>query len=164
MPIVQGRTAADLMRRTLVFARPDQKISEAEQLLVDKHISGMPVIDGSKLVGIVSGSDLARAHVLAAALDGQIRDELHWDETQADGFRHSDPERFKGFSERYDALRVKDVMRTQVVTCPSTAPIKDVAALMVQQHIHRVIVVDRDRPVGIISSLDLARLLAETAA
>ena len=56
-------TAADLMKRSLVYARPDQKLSEAEQLLTDHRITGMPVIAGTKLVGIISNTDIARAHV-----------------------------------------------------------------------------------------------------
>jgi len=160
MDITQARTAGDIMRRSLVFVRPDQKLTDAERLLVDHHISGMPVIEGNKLVGMLSRSDLARARVLADALDGQIRDELHWDETQADGFRHTDPERFEGFSQRFGVLRVHDVMRSQVVTCDVATPIAKVAQLLLQHHIHRIIVVEADRPVGIISSLDLVKLLA----
>lgn len=160
MQTIPSGTAADIMRRSLVFVRPDQKLVEAERLLVDHRITGMPVIDVGKLVGIVSGSDVARARILADALDGQIRDELHWDETQADGFRHAEPEKFEGFSQRYENIRVRDVMRSQVVTCQLTTPIPQVAQLLLQHHIHRVIVVDGERPVGIISSLDLVKLLA----
>ncbi len=156
---IQSRLAGDVMRRSLVFVRPDQKLTDAERVLVDHHISGMPVIDGNKLVGMLSRSDLARARVLAEALDGQIRNELHWDETQADGFRHTDPERFEGFSDRYGSLRVREVMRSQVVTCDVGTPVSEVAQLLIQHHIHRIIVVDRDKPVGIISSLDLVKLL-----
>jgi CBS domain-containing protein len=160
MDSIQTRTAGDVMRRSLVFVRPDQRLTEAERLLVDQHITGMPVIENNRLVGMLSRSDLARARVLADALDGQIRDELHWDETQADGFRHTAPEKFEGFSHRYADLRVREVMRSQVVTCDVTTPVAKVAQLLIQHHIHRVIVVDSDKPVGIISSLDLVKLLA----
>jgi CBS domain-containing protein len=160
MHSTQARTAGDIMRRTLVFARPDQRLAEAERLLVDHHITGMPVIEGHSLVGMLSRSDLTRARVLADALDGQIRDELHWDETQADGFRHADPERFEGFSQRYGSLRVREVMRSQVVTCDVSTPVSKVAQLLIQHHIHRIIVVEAGKPVGIISSLDLVKLLA----
>ena len=56
-------------------------------------------------------------------------------------------------------LKVKDVMRTQVITCQLTTPIDKVAKTLIQHRIHRIIVVDSDRPVGIITSLDLVRLL-----
>lgn len=161
MSSTQVKTAGEVMRRSLVFVRPDQKLSEAERLLVDHHISGMPVIEGHKLVGMLSRSDLTRARVLADALEGQIRAELHWDETQADGFGHRDPERFEGLSQGYGSLKVRDVMRSQVVTCDVSTSISKVAGLLLQHHIHRVIVVEAEKPVGIISSLDLVKLLAD---
>jgi CBS domain-containing protein len=104
---------------------------------------------------------LTRARVLADALEGQIRAELHWDETQADGFAQRDPERFEGLSQGYGSLRVREVMRSQVVTCDVATPIAKVAGLLLQHHIHRVIVVEADKPVGIISSLDLVKLLTD---
>jgi CBS domain-containing protein len=159
MTATQKATAGDIMRRALVFARPDQKLADVERMLVDHQITGMPVIENNKLVGIISGSDLARARVLAEAIDGQIRDELHWDETQADGFHHAEPEKFEGVGVRFSALRAKDVMRTQVITCQLSTPIDKIAKTLIQHRIHRIIVVDSDRPVGIITSLDLVRLL-----
>jgi CBS domain-containing protein len=50
-------------------------------------------------------------------------------------------------------------MRTQVITCQLTTPIDKIAKTLIQHRIHRIIVVDSDRPVGIITSLDLVRLL-----
>jgi CBS domain-containing protein len=51
-------------------------------------------------------------------------------------------------------------MHDQVVTCHPTTPLGEVADTMVRQHVHRVIVVEGDRPVGIISSLDILKLLS----
>ena len=65
-----------------------------------------------------------------------------------------------GFKQRLAKLAVKDVMRGQVVTCKSDTPVADVAALLVRHHIHRVFVVDVDKPLGVINSLDLVTLLA----
>ena len=159
MTATKSQTAGDIMRRALVFARTEQKLADVERMLVDHQITGMPVIENNKLVGIISGSDLARARVLAEAIDGQIRDSLHWDETHADGFHHTEPEKFEGISARFGSLRVKDVMRTQVITCQLTTTIEKIAKTLIQNRIHRIIVVDAERPVGIITSLDLVRLL-----
>ena len=155
-------TASEIMGRNLISARPDQRLSDLEKLLVNHNISGVPVIDGTRMVGVVSRSDITRVQVLGELLDSQIADELHWDETQADGFRHADGEKFESFQDRMKKFKVRDVMRSQVVTCSPDAPVSEIARLLVQHHIHRVIVTDGDRPVGIISSLDLAKLLAKS--
>ena len=54
-------------------------------------------------------------------------------------------------------LKVKDAMHDQPVTCGKHTPVNEVAETMVRLHIHRIIVVEDQRPVGIISSLDLVQ-------
>ena len=156
----QNLTAGDLMHPATASVRPTDAIEVAERVMVGQRLTGLPVVDGGRLVGVISRSDIARVHVLAESLDGQIAEELHWDETQADGFKHDDGERFLGFKQRLVKLAVKDVMRGQVVTCKSDTPVAEVAALLIRHHIHRVFVVDGDKPLGVINSLDLVALLA----
>jgi CBS domain-containing protein len=155
-----GLLASDIMTRSLVTARPDQELQAAERLLIEHRIGGVPVVENGILVGVLSRSDVARVEVLMQSLDGLVSDRLNWNE-QADGFRHTAGQEFKGFRQRLDQLKVRDAMTDQVVTCRLSTPAREVAAEMVRHHIHRIIVVDGKQPVGIISSLDLARLVAE---
>ncbi len=158
---IDNLTARDILQPALASVKPEDTLDAAERLMVEQRLTGLPVMDGGRLVGVISRSDVTRVHVLAESLDGQIAEELHWDETQADGFKHDDPERFLGFKPRLEKLRVKDVMRSQVVTCKPALPIREVAALLVRHHIHRVFVVDQSKPLGVINSLDLVALLAQ---
>ncbi len=158
---IENLTARDVVQPATAHAKPDDTLDAAERLMVAERLTGLPVIEGGRLVGVISRSDVARVHVLAESLDGQIAEELHWDETQADGFKHGEGERFLGFKPRIEKLRVKDVMRSQVVTCRPEAPIRDVAALLIRHHIHRVFVVELNKPLGVINSLDLVSLLAK---
>jgi CBS domain-containing protein len=50
-----------------------------------------------------------------------------------------------------------------VLTCTPDAPAPQLAEEMVRHHVHRIIVVEDDRPVGIVSSLDLTALVAGRA-
>ncbi len=157
--------ARDIMKKSLHCAMPLQMLADVERELIESHISGMPVVEQGRLVGIISRSDVARAQVLSDELDGQVFDELHWD-SQADGFHHSintTTKDFAGFRERYNKMRVKDVMRTQVVTCTPETSVVDLSAAMIRHHIHRMIVVEGEKPVGIISSLDLVELVSKSA-
>lgn len=154
-------TAADIMSRTLISARPDQPLKEVERILIEQRIGGMPVVDAGRLVGIVSRSDIARVQVLMLALDEQVSDALQWDDTQADGFQHTVDPDFSGFRQRIDLLKVREAMRDQVVTCTPQAPVSEIAARMLERHIHRLVVVEDQKPVGIISSLDLVKLLRQ---
>ena len=62
-----------------------------------------------------------------------------------------------------DALRVSDVMTASVVSVTPDAEIAEVAKLLTKHGIHRVLVIDGETLVGVVSSLDLARLVAEGA-
>lgn len=157
---LQSIPAAQIMSRSLICATPDQDLNEAEALLIEHHIGGLPVVDDGKLVGILSRSDLARVQVLMDSLDGQVTDQYEWTE-QADGFQHPQPSEFRGFRQMLEGLKVKDAMRDEVITCPPETTVGQMAAIMVRQHIHRIVIVESDHPVGIVSSLDLARLLAD---
>ena len=153
--------AGEIMTKALICAAPQQELSEVDAMLIEHRISVVPVVEHGRLVGVVSRSDIARVQVLMTSLDGQVSDQLGWSD-QADGFQHNGATDFQGFRQMIAKLKVKDAMHDQLVTCTPTTPVADVAGLMVRQHIHRVIVVEGDRPVGIISSLDLAKLLASS--
>lgn len=154
-------TAADVMTRSLISARPDQDLAEIERVMVEKRITGLPVIERGRLVGVISRSDIARVEVLMQSLDSQVTHELHSEATQADGFQHLARPEYEGFRGKLDKLKVRDAMRDQAITCTPQTAVSEIAAMMIDQHIHRVIVVDGgDQPVGIVSSLDLVRLLA----
>src|SRR5690242_3059305 len=144
----QNLTAGELMHPATASVRSTDAIEVAERVMVGQRLTGLPVVDGGRLVGVISRSDIARVHVLAESLDGQIAEELQWDETQADGFKHEDGRRFLGFKQRLTKLAVKDVMRGQVVTCRGDTPVAEVAALLIRNHIHRVFVVDGEKPLG----------------
>ncbi|HJT36093.1 MAG TPA: CBS domain-containing protein, partial [Pirellulales bacterium] len=151
--------ARDVMQSKLITADPDQSLAEVRHLLFDSHISGAPVVSDGRLVGIVTRSDLVRVEELVEALDGEISQEQRAMQ-QTDGFRHSSVEGFQGFKKRLSELHVKDAMRAQVVTCSPNTPVSEVAAEMVRHHVHRIVVVEGAAPVGIVSALDLASLVA----
>lgn len=151
--------ASDIMQRELITADPDQSLAEVRHLLIDSHISGAPVVSEGRLVGMVSRSDLVRVEELVEALDGEISQE-QMGMQQIDGFRHSSSEVFAGFKKRLSQLRVKDAMRAQVLTCTPDTPVQELAAEMVRHHVHRIVVVEGAKPVGIVSALDVAALVA----
>ncbi len=156
---IRSIRAGEIMTRMLISATSGQPLAEADALLIEHRIGGVPVVDDGRLVGVLSRSDIARIQVLMSSLDGQVSDQLSWPD-QADGFQHVKPGEFHGFQRMIGDLKVKDAMHDQPVTCACDTPVNEVAEAMIRLHIHRVIVVEDDRPVGIISSLDLVKLLA----
>jgi CBS domain-containing protein len=159
MPPFEGLVARDIMRSHLITAEPGQSLAELRHLLIESDISGVPVVEEGRLIGVISRSDLVRVEELVESLDAEVSSE-DWRENQADGFKHSPPVDFAGFRRRLSELRVKDAMRAQVVTCSPQTAVTEVAAEMVRHHVHRVVVVEGDKPLGIVSTLDIAALVA----
>ena len=53
----------DIMSRDLLTIRPDESIEKAAMLMLKRKISGMPVMEGGELVGIITETDIFRALV-----------------------------------------------------------------------------------------------------
>jgi CBS domain-containing protein len=141
--------ARDVMKTEVVSVGPETAVPELEDTLIGRHIGGAPVIEDGVLVGIVSRSDIVRYFSIQrsmAKLLGRTR------ASESARKHEADPH-----------LTVRDIMAEAVVTVAPETPIGDVAKRMVERHVHRVLVTDAGRVVGLISALDLARLIAERA-
>jgi CBS domain-containing protein len=62
---------------------------------------------------------------------------------------------------RIDHLTVGDVMMTEVITIDAQQTVQEAAELLLDRHVHRVLVTNKGELAGLISSLDLVRYLME---
>jgi predicted transcriptional regulator len=79
-------------------------------------------------------------------------------------YGESDDLTLEDFGQRYveqSTATVRDVMTPVVHQVPATATISDAARVMVREHIHRLLVTQGKEPVGILTSMDLLRVIAE---
>ncbi len=135
------------MKTEIVSVTPDTALSELEDTLIGRHVSGVPVIDGGRLVGIVSRSDIVRYF----SIQRSMADLLGQPSVSISARKH----------EAAPHLTVKDIMAEAVVTVHPETSIVEVARRMVDRRVHRVLVTAGEEVVGLISVLDLARLIAE---
>jgi CBS-domain-containing membrane protein len=56
----RGKTVGDIMSREPITISPDAPVGEAARLFVTHRIRRVPVVDGEKLIGIVSRSDIVQ--------------------------------------------------------------------------------------------------------
>ena len=120
----------DSMTREVVTVGPETPAAEALALCRGTRIRHLPVLQGDRLVGMISDRDLRSA-------------------TPALG----DPAR----AEVLQSIRVADEMARDVVTTLPDDPIEDAAMTMYEKKIGCLPVVDGERLVGILTSSDVLR-------
>ena len=64
--VLQGRSSRDtkikdIMTTRVAFARPDQSVEECMAMMTDKRIRHLPIMDGDKLLGVISIGDLVKS-------------------------------------------------------------------------------------------------------
>jgi CBS domain-containing protein len=152
--------ARDIMETDVRTVSPATSIAELGDDLLTHRIGGMPVVERGELVGIVSRSDIVRAASLERTLAGVASEGI--DQSEFAPAEVPDPvELLRGAVRAVESRTVRDVMTTEPVTVETDTPVVAVARLLVERHLHRVIVVDGRRVRGVISSLDLAQLIAD---
>jgi CBS domain-containing protein len=149
-------TAGDLMTRDVALVHPETSLLEAVELMAQRRISGMPVLDDDgTIVGMISEGDLVRWH------EGYTERQARWLDMLADGFLLA-PAFLEGIREQ--SRKVKSVMSRGAISVTEDVPARDVAHLMYSKNIKRVPVVRDGKLVGIVARSDLVRALAEKLA
>jgi CBS domain-containing protein len=145
----------DVMNRGVLTFPIDGTVSELATFLMDKEISGVPVVDGEgKLVGVVSVTDIVEQRTREH--DVSLEGERGWQQSSAKDLR-----RLRSES---DGVLVRDIMTPTVYTVPDDTPVAEVARTMIAGRIHRLFVTQHGHIVGIVTTLDLLRLLTNEAA
>jgi CBS domain-containing protein len=156
----QRNVAKDLMQRDMVTVSPDDTLREALALMTDNHVTGLPVMNGeSRCVGLITASDILNYEVEHANTSAETGSAQFFDpETQ-----QWDSVLFSAFGlEEFGDVRVQDVMTRDLVWVKRDTPLKDVARRMIDERIHRVLVMDKDaRLYGVLSAYDFVRVVAE---
>jgi CBS domain-containing protein len=152
-------TAGDVMNPSVITVRDDLTVQEVAALLMEKEITGAPVTNSrGKLVGVVSVTDIAESAAEGADFSPG---------GNASGFRQHDLEGRASRGELRDlhvenaGLPVRDIMTPTVFTVPENTPVSRLAKTMISGRIHRLLVTRRGRIVGIVTALDLLKLLAD---
>ncbi len=126
--------AKQVMRTGVAVVSPELSIQQFEEFLTAEEVSGAPVVtNDGVLVGVASKTDIITA--FAEKMDAR--------------------------SEVDESLTVQDVMTREVISVVPEASIEEVARIMLDGNVHRVIV-ERDGSIlGIITPFDLLRVALE---
>jgi CBS domain-containing protein len=145
--------AVDVMTRNVVSVKPEATVLQAARLMLQHHISGLPVVDGDgHLVGVLSEGDFLRRRETATE-----RRRSRWLEFLmgpgkiASEYTHS------------HGNKVAEVMTRDLVTVSEDAPVEDIVELMERRRIKRVPVLRGEKVVGIVTRSNLMHAMVSLA-
>jgi CBS domain-containing protein len=146
------RVVGELMNPDVVALRPDATVADAQALLARRSVSGAPVVDDAgHVLGVVSQNDLVRSAV-------------HPGGAAAQGVFFTSDDDFEDLGRTpvsATTLRVADVMSRRVYHVGRSTGVAIAANIMRERRIHRLLVTDRGVLVGVVTSLDLLRVVEE---
>lgn len=126
---------AELMQRNVRTVGSDASIAEVVLSLSDAHVSGMPVVDKSgRMIGVVSASD-----VLTAEAEAESRNVGR---------------------QLLEDTSVREIMTARPYTVAPEEDVREAARQMLYADVHRLFVAEGDRLVGVLSTTDIVRAVA----
>lgn len=178
---------SDIMTRDVVTVTPETTLRDAVELFTARHISGSPVVSGSEIRGVLSATDILAfaagmpdVHNVSTELPGWTESNVSASEEEPEGEIGAPGSYFtdlwagddEDVMERMtsdersqwsllDEHTVDEVMTRSALSLAPSDSVLHAAEIMRGKSIHRVLVMDEGRLVGIVSALDVARAVAE---
>jgi CBS domain-containing protein len=171
----------DIMAKEVWTVTPDTTVGDLIRTLSDEQISGVPVVTkAGRLSGVVSVTDILR--LAADEPIGTVEEstwEEAWDELEQDGeddvgtvpqsyYLDSGAGQSFMFRPGADLLRllpfadhtVEDIMTPATFTVSPKDSVRDLARFLARGRIHRALVVEDGKLVGIVTAFDVVRAIA----
>ncbi|HTX44300.1 MAG TPA: CBS domain-containing protein [Methanocella sp.] len=146
---------ADIMTKDVITCKPADVIRDVVKLMSEKDISGIPVVEGDKVAGIVTEADIMRLLAvpppsgtlwlpspLEVLLEIPLKELIQLRRLQTD---------FKDVGDQ----AVGSIMRRDVLSISPDDDIEDAAEMMVKHKVNRLVVLRDRKLVGIITRDDI---------
>jgi CBS domain-containing protein len=171
----------DIMTTDVMTVDPGLSIRNAMELFARRQVGGAPVVAGTKMIGLISMNDLVQfAASLPDPMTDRRREASREPEPRSGGDGDADAAFYnelwsEGDADAIDQFAavagpewnvleehtVNDAMTRDVRSLSPGTSVLDAAALMTDERIHRVVIMDGEEIVGIVSLTDIARAVAE---
>jgi len=131
---LKSMTVYDIMTKDVIAIDSQNSLATFVNVLKDRNISGMPVLEHDELVGVISKKDIFKLFGINDL--NELTEEM---------------------MEKLKTMKVKDLMK-KPITIYFKSSIEKAANMMKKYSINRLIVVDKNKKmVGIISKTDLVK-------
>lgn len=151
------KTAAEFMKKDPITVTPNTKLGELLKLLEEEKIHGVPVVDQLGVpVGVISMTDITQAFE-----EGDLDEDI-----PSPFYQWTREERLRGIPTRkegrLDLTRsIKEFMSDRIVSTPEATSVGTLAAIMLKEKVHRILITRNRILVGIVSVTDLLHCVVE---
>lgn len=126
----------EIMTKEVVTLLPTQPLQDAEKLFETYDIRHIPVVEGERVVGVLSKSDLMKITYVDVANDNS-RNVI------------------------YDMYTIPQVMTKNPVTMDAGVTIREAAEMLTEQSFHSMPVTDNGKLVGMLTTTDFINYLLD---
>jgi CBS domain-containing protein len=141
--------AKDIMTKNVITAKPGTTMEELARLLIENHISGVPIVDDQGIVkGVVTENDLisknSRLHIPTVL-------------RLFDAYIPLGAGKMESEIKKITATTVGEICSKDVITVDEEASVEYIATIMTEKKIHTLPVLREGKLVGVIGKKDLIR-------
>jgi CBS domain-containing protein len=145
------------MTREVVFVRPETPVGDVARLMVKYNISGVPVVENDKVIGIVTEEDLI--------MRDAIVDMPHVFSLFDSVFYVGSKKHFEEEMQKILATEASGLMTGRAVLISEEASVQELATVMMKKEVNPIPVIGPDGHLsGIVSRSDLVRLMVRELA
>lgn len=148
--------ASEIMTPSIKAVPQSWTMDRLARFLTDNEITGSPVTDESgEIVGIATLKDIT---------------EFRWNASRSDADKQLTAEeqqearrlRMMLFEEMGKVpVEVRDIMTPIVLSVDETTPVRDIANIMMNEHLHRIFVTRDSKITGIVTTYDMLKIVSE---
>lgn len=181
----RAQTVRDVMTPAgeLATVSPEATLREVAEVLSSRHVSGAPVVSGSRVVGVISAADLLEFAASTGAPPEAADEGLEWsadpgDEWDEDGgpaapllleigmdlgdeVQGRFIDSLRADRNVFDEHVAAEVMSSRVITIAPEATLRQAAQAMRAAGVHRLVVMSQEALVGLISSTDVLHAVSD---
>ncbi|MFA4819597.1 MAG: CBS domain-containing protein [Candidatus Aenigmatarchaeota archaeon] len=145
----------DIMTKKPITVRPTDTLGKVVRILADKKISGCPVVDRGKLVGIVTQTDIIRTMDVYEKINkgGDMFSLV------VAVIKSSKYDNMKAQLKKMLNMKVREFMKKKVVFIEEDADIYKAAKLISSHGVDRLPVVEKGKLIGILTKADIIKEL-----
>lgn len=124
--------AKDIMTKDVITVKKDDTLDDVAEMMINKRISGFPVLANNKIIGIISADDLFL--VMDMIKTGEV---------------------LKNNSAKNSLPKVSFAMSTEVITASPESDLDEIIALMKYRNVRTLPITIENKMVGIIGRRDV---------